>query len=237
MIVALLIALCFFIFLFVLYALSSDDFILFRKNITLERVFNVAILTGLCALLCARLLFVAFNFSPNFFNPLVFLIFIYFPGLSLAGALGGGLLFLVMYAQVKKLPTARLLDFFSYSFLASYSVGVFATLISQLFLRRGVGVLDFIYLLVHILSLLVLGAIVLPKQKRAAIQDGTMTIIVLSFVSLVFIVSDFFTSSAKLVAFISLESIAFFLILSISLAAYFSNISISPKRKNGLHGR
>jgi len=64
-----------FIFLFTLYCFVRDDYILFRKNISIERIFNIAFLLFGAFLVSARFFYVVFNFSPKFLNPLVFLVF------------------------------------------------------------------------------------------------------------------------------------------------------------------
>lgn len=115
---------CFFIFLFALYLLTRDDFVFIRKDVSLEKVFNMAFTTFAASILGARILYVILNPSSNFFNPLVFLLFPYFPGLSLVGGVGGGVLFLVFLCKYQKLPMGRLLDFFSISFLSALPMGI-----------------------------------------------------------------------------------------------------------------
>lgn len=72
----------------------------------------------------ARLLYVVFHFNFSFFNPLVFLLFPYFPGLSLNGGVIGGSLFLIVFTRKNLLPLGRIFDFFSMAFLSALWVGI-----------------------------------------------------------------------------------------------------------------
>ena len=82
---------CLLLFLGSLYFLASDDLVLLRKDTSLERVFDMALVMTFSSLLSARILYVVLNPGPGFLNPLVFFLFPYFPGLSLTGALIGAL--------------------------------------------------------------------------------------------------------------------------------------------------
>lgn len=112
----------FFIFLFVVYLLSRDDFVFLRRSITLDQLFDTIFVTSLATLLFSRIVFVALHFKSVYINPLVFFLIPYFPGLSLSGALIGGVLFSIFYLQYYKYPTTRILDIFSIAFLFSFSV-------------------------------------------------------------------------------------------------------------------
>jgi len=89
----------FVLFLFRLYHVANDDYVLIKKNKTLEDVFNVAFITALIALLISRFFHVFLNPQPVFLNPLGFLLFPYFPGLSLTGGVIGGSIFLLFYLR------------------------------------------------------------------------------------------------------------------------------------------
>lgn len=115
---------CFFLFLFCLFVFCNDDYVLFKKHITVEKVFNIAILVGLYSLFFARIFYVVFHFAPGFLNPLVFFLFPYFPGLSFAGGVIGGILFFVIYLHLAKFPIGRLFDFFSLSLLYTFPLGL-----------------------------------------------------------------------------------------------------------------
>jgi|SRR5581483_3019290 len=141
-----------FAYLFCLFVLSKEDFVLFRKNISLERVFNLALLSSLVGLLFARIFYVVFNFAHGFLNPLVFFLFPYFPGLSIPAGVLAGALFVILFTNKSKLPTQRLFDFLSLSFLASFLIRL---LISMVISKLFVTYIFLILLFVVIFSLLI----------------------------------------------------------------------------------
>src|ERR1035437_128302 len=96
---------CFFIFLYLLYYLSRDDFVIVRKDISMERIFNLAFLTLIISLFFSRLFFVLEKMDPKLLNPLGFLAIPYFPGLSLIGGILGAGVIIFLYSRFRKLPT------------------------------------------------------------------------------------------------------------------------------------
>lgn len=175
----LLLIFCFLVFLFCVYLFSHDDFVFLRKNISMERVFNLAFLTAFSGLFFARFFYVLFNFHLGFLNPLAFFLFPYFPGLSLPGGVGGGAIFLLLYAVYRKLPKARLFDVFSLSFAFALAIGLFIN-----FFLRQKTILSFnlatpiIYLVFFIASTRLF--------LRAVLKDGslgTLFILIFSFIS------------------------------------------------------
>lgn len=113
------------IFLFTLFVLSKDDFVLLRKNVSTQTIFDIAFFVGLIGLLCARLVYALSHPSVAYFNPFVFFIIPYFPGLSVVGLLLGGSVTLYLFAMRQKLPLGKLFDMFALSFLSS--AGAFLT--------------------------------------------------------------------------------------------------------------
>lgn len=95
---------CLLVYLFTVHLLAKEDLVFVRKNITLETLFNLAFYTCGMGLLASRIVFVALHFKPGYFHPLVFLLFPYFPGLSLVGGIIGAMLFLMLYGKRKKNP-------------------------------------------------------------------------------------------------------------------------------------
>lgn len=202
---------CFFLFLFTLYILVHDDFIMLRKNVTVEQIFNIAFLVGMISLLSARLVFVAFNFSTAYFNPLVFLLFWYFPGLSFAGGVIGGALFLLFHASKEKLPVSRLIDFFSFALLSVLPIGFIGTGLA--------GILSYSILL------LIFTFFFLPRYKKAAIKEGSLGLYALFFISIIAMCAEFLQKNVKLFAFFSIES---FLLLG--MAFIFGAVLIKRER-------
>lgn len=166
---------CFLVFLFCVYIFSHDDFVFLRKNISMERVFNLAFLTAFSGLFFARFFYVLFNFHLGFLNPIVFFLFTYFLGLSLAGGVVGGAIFLLLFASSRKLPKARLFDVFSLSFAFALSLGLFI----NFFLRqRIIFSLDLIAPIIYIAFFIASTRMFL----RAKLKDGSLgTLFILVF--------------------------------------------------------
>ncbi|HSX40659.1 MAG TPA: prolipoprotein diacylglyceryl transferase family protein, partial [Candidatus Saccharimonadales bacterium] len=174
---------CFLIFLFCLFEISREDFVFLRKSVTTERLFNLAFLTMLVGLFCARVAYVLFHPSTTFLNPLAFLLFPYFPGLSLSGGIVGVAGFMYLYGGIKKLPVGRVSDFFSLCFLSALPFG------SLLFfvLSGGkqnlilAGVTFFVYLLLFLIFLFQL----LPIHRLSKMKEGRMSFLSLTLALLV----------------------------------------------------
>lgn len=173
----------FFIFLFCLYAFSNDDFVLLRKNITLTQVFNIAFITSLVGIFFSRFFYVLFHFSPTFLNPFVFFVFPYFTGLSQGGGVLGSMIFMILYFKSKKLPFARVFDFFSLSFLCSLWVFFSIQQIILLVEKKPVDPVAFIYPIIYLILFLVFVWFFVREKLRDG-TAGLVTLIVFSFVSL-----------------------------------------------------
>lgn len=178
---------CFFIFLYIVHSLSRDDFVILRSNASMEKIFNAAFLSAFFGLFIARLLFVIFNPRPVFFNPLGFLLFPYFPGLSLIGGLIGGFVISSLILKVWALPVGRILDFFSMGFLASFSFGFLGT-----FILSGEKIsLILIFSLVSYLSLLfIFIKFVLPLSLNGKFKDGSLSLLFMVSFSMLYLISN-----------------------------------------------
>lgn len=171
----------FFIFLFTLHYLSNDDLIIIRKDMPMEKVFNSAFLAGLVGLLFSRIFYVIIHPEPVFLNPLGFLLFPYFPGLALSGAVIGGFIFLVFYARNQKLPVGRLFDFFSIAILSSLPFGYLG-----LFLLGGISVIGFIFsFIAYGILFFAFIKFLLPMSFRNKIKNGSIFAIFLFSFALV----------------------------------------------------
>ncbi len=177
--------LCFILFLFVLYSLSKDDFVILRKDISMETIFNTAFMVSLIALLMGRIFFISLHPRPVFFSVLGFLLFPYFPGLSLIGGVLGGVFFLFLYATYKKLPLGKFFDLFSLSFLFALPFGSFFVL---LLIQNSLKLYVAIEMILFLVVLLVFVKLILPLSNRGTIRDGSLG---LSFISVFSLISIF----------------------------------------------
>ncbi|OGH19960.1 MAG: hypothetical protein A3D74_03620 [Candidatus Levybacteria bacterium RIFCSPHIGHO2_02_FULL_37_13] len=224
----LVILLCFFIFLFALFVLTRDDFVLIRKDVTLDVVFNISFVAFAVSLTSSRILYVILNPSSDFLNPLVFLLFPYFPGLSLLGAVAGGVLFLVIICKQLKLPIGRLIDYFSISFLSSLPIGIIGY-----FLLEGENLFKMgpiILVLVYTVLFFILIKILLPRLLSGRLKDGTIGLIFLICFSLISLISGFMARGKNMFN-LGLEDLILVITLYASLVFLFRQEKLLTKIK------
>jgi prolipoprotein diacylglyceryltransferase len=202
---------CFFIFLYCVYVLSNDDFIFLRRDVTMEELFNMIFLGSLISLLISRL-FYGFSHGDIFTNPLVFVLFPYFPGLSLPGGvvgIGGYLMFLKTRKE-KSLPVARIADFFSIAFLISLPIGFLGYLMfSQhvMFIKLAVQAATYFILFIVFLRFF------LTNLLNGKLKEGTITCLFLICFSAISLISNVFSKISVLDYFRNFENTVLILIL------------------------
>ena len=176
-----------FVFLYVLHYYVRDDFIILRKNVSVEDIFNMAFFSFIFVFIFSRSFYVLGNPSPIFLNPLVFLAFPYYPGFSLTGGIFGGAVFLIWYVRRKKFPGKRMFDFFSVS--ALWGIAIYLLLSIIIFRKFS---LDSLIEGISFAALLVIfSAVFLPKYLSGKIKDGFITGIFCISYSLVSIITVF----------------------------------------------
>ncbi|OGH25025.1 MAG: hypothetical protein A3B47_02940 [Candidatus Levybacteria bacterium RIFCSPLOWO2_01_FULL_39_24] len=202
---------CLFIFLYCVYVLTNDDFIFLRRDVTLEKLFNLIFISGLTGLFVARF-FYGFSAKGIFANPLVFLLFPYFPGLSLLGGVVGAGIYLFFLAKHKEnsLPLGRICDFFSIAFLISLPIGLIG------YLMFSQEATEFIKLAIKAAIYFVLFIIFLrfflPRLLNGKFKEGTISLIFLICFSTVSLISNAFSKISILEYFKNFENIILILI-------------------------
>ncbi len=205
---------CFFIFLFSLYLVSRDDFVLLRKDVSLEKIFNLAFSVSLLTLFLSRFFYGIFYSKSILANPFVFLLVPYYPGLSLTGAVVGGALVLVLLLWVKDMPIGRILDFFSISFLSSLPIGI----LGYYLLLLGREALDPKPIALFVTYVLLLGVfvkIILPYLLANKLKDGTLGLLFLVSFSAISLIGNKVTK-IKNITF-TLEDLVLALVLLVCL--------------------
>ncbi len=206
---------CFFIFLFVLFALANDDFVLLRRHVSIHNLFDISFVVFGISLLSARVLYVILHFSSGFLNPLVFFLFPYFPGLSIAGGIIGGTLFLFFYCNVAKLPQKRICDVFSLAVVSCLPLGLFLLFLhgkKTLFLGIMAGILILISFCFFVFLFRVF--------QKGNIRDGATSSLSISFFSLVSLFSGFLYDKEKLFYSLSFNQILLFFLFLIFLLLF-----------------
>lgn len=177
------------IFLFSLFVLSKEDFVFLRKNVALATIFDIAFFVGLGGLFLSRFVFALTHFSNAYFNPLVFFVIPYFPGLTASGLLIGGSIALYAIAMRKKLPLGKLFDVFSLALLPASSI-IFLNDALHFFFQRQIAV-GGVFLL---LFLVVLSSVFILQKLSSTFSwsDGSASLLALSILAGGFSVSTMF---------------------------------------------
>ncbi len=189
---------CFFLFLYVLYELGRDDFVIMRKNISMEKIFNVAFIVAVLSLASSRLFYVVSHPSSSFINPLVFLVFPYYPGLSLSGAILGGISFSVLVLRKWAMPVGRIIDFFTVGFISVFPIGFLLSIVTS---GRQINGEIFLLLLIYVLFFLAAIKFILPKTVEGKIKDGSLSAIVFSLFTIIYLISNLFINSKSIINF------------------------------------
>lgn len=214
----------FIVFLYCLYGLTRDDHVFLRKNISSENVFDIALVAALAGIFFARLFYVIFNFSPSFLNPLVFLLFPYFPGLSLAGEVIGVTLFLFILSRKNKIPSLRLFDFFAISFLAALPFGLFV----NMFLNSNKNANAFLEIILIILNV-ALFAYLLKTFQKGKIGEGSAALLSLVFFSVIYFLFNVIQNLKSFSLFGQKENFLLITVFFVSLLLFIKQEKIIAK--------
>lgn len=210
---ALAILVCFFLFLYIVYYLSRDDFVLTRKDIPVTRVFSLVFLTGVVALFSARFFFALTYPASLLLNPLGFLAFYDDFGLSLVGAMMGVEVFIYLYCLYKKMPAGKIFDLFSLAFIGVLPVGLIINFIFSLGRVELFANLLFIF---SIFLLLLFGKVIYPFSAKGEIEDGSLGFIFVAIFSFLYFLTKLFLN-LKDFSFLNPESILLLTMLFSSL--------------------
>ncbi|MDO8583004.1 MAG: hypothetical protein Q7R51_00550 [bacterium] len=215
--------------------MGKDDFIFLRRDVTMEKLFNLIFLGSFCSLFFSRLFYGFFHSKGIFINPLVFLLFPYFPGLSLLGGLLGAGIFLGFLATRKKkeLSLGRMADFFSISFLITLPIGFLGYFILSddfNFVKACFLVGSYIFLFVIFLKFL------LPQLLSGKLKEGTITFLFLISFSGISLISNAFPAMSVLDFFKNFENLMLVVILIVSAIFLIRQEGLLEKIKN-LRGR
>ncbi len=185
---------CFLIFLYVIYLLSHDDFVILRRDVSMEKIFNAAFLFAIAGLFFSRITYIFFNPSPVFNSFLGFILFPYFPGLSMIGGVIGGFGFVYLYFKSRNLPIGRLMDFFAMALLSSYPAGLIGTLVLS---RYPLSWPFYFSILLSIIALVIFIKYVLPFSLGGKLKDGTLSLIFFSSFSFIYILTNISLSNFR----------------------------------------
>jgi hypothetical protein len=207
--ITLILIVCFLVFLFNLYYLAKDDFIIIRKDISLERIFNYGVLNGIFSLIFARTVYILLTGKIEFFNPLLFFDLPYYPGLSFLGGLLGASLFTYFYSKYKKMPAGKIFDLFSMSIIGVLPLGFFLIFLSS-FLNTSLF-FNILFVASFIL-LFIFGKIIFPFSAKGEIEDGSLGLIFMAIFSFLYFIIKLFLDIRNF-SLLSGENIIIFILL------------------------
>lgn len=205
----------FIIFSFIAYILSKDDFVILRSNTPLEKILNAAYISVFFSLFSARLFYVLSNPKPVFLNPLGFLLFPYFPGLSLISGLLGGYVISFLILKSWNLPIGKILDIFSMGFLVSFPVGFLLANISSI---QKFSVVFYISSFLYIVLLFVFARFIFRLSLSGKLKDGSLSVLFMFSFSLLYLLSRILISFGKNI--FNFENFLSFLIFLIFLGLF-----------------
>jgi prolipoprotein diacylglyceryltransferase len=179
----------------------------------MEKVFNSAFLVAAISLFFARLFYVIFYPKDIFLSILGFILFPYFPGLSLTGTVIGGILFLFIYSKFQKLPLAKMYDFFSVALLTTLPFGYFGFLILEGKSYFPTFIFSF---LCYLVLLLLFVKVFIPMSFRSKIKPGSLCLMFLVCFSII----SFFSKNILNFKLFSLENLILLVLFLVSLSGF-----------------
>lgn len=175
------------ILLFCFYTYAKDDHYFIRKGVSIEQLFNIFFLSIFWGLLFGRIAYVLFNPSSVYWNPLVFFLIPYFPGISLTGGVIGLFLSMIYLARRRKIHAGRVLDYISFAGLITLPAGL---LTNFLFQGRN-DLMQGVYIpLVYVLLFIIYQRILFPRFTRGVLKEGSMSAFFLIIFSLLSLLQD-----------------------------------------------
>ena len=194
--------------LFMLFILVRHDFVLVRKSLLLQEIFDITFFSYLAFLVSGRLFYVVGEQRFDFFNLLRFFHILKFPGiLFLGGILGFSSIIFFMFSKKKIL--ARIFDIY---FLSMYPLFIFALLTSY-----SGGFYLYFTILIFILSCVFLG-IGIHSYKNYTLKDGSIALLFLCLVSIFTIVSEFSKDARIVFSFFTISQVIGFFVFIFSSA-------------------
>lgn len=200
---------CFLVFLFSVFALSKDDYIFLRKNISTEALYNIVFLAGIIGLIFSKLTYILFHFQSKFLNPLNIL-FSSSQSFSLTGGVVGAVVFILFLGKSKKLPSERIMDIFLVSLFVCLS---FAFLFNVIIFEKT---LSSLWLLIPALYAM-FSVILIRILQKGNLKEGTVALLSLFAFSIISLLADIFEKMKKASLFLSLEDAVIIFLLFASL--------------------
>jgi len=205
----------------------KDDYLFIRRNISLEQVFDIGFSITFICLLFSRLFYYIYHPTSldNFFVS-------YFSfqkgGLSLIGAVIGGIIGLFFIGKYKKVPLGRLFDFFMLSFLISLPFGFLSQII---FLKKSEVLIYIINALIYLILTIFFIKVLYPKVLNRTMKEGNLSIYFLIFFAIASFISSLLHPVKQLLDLVNLQNISYVAVL------FFSLILLFKQERSSIKGR
>lgn len=170
---------CFFILFYTLYILGKDDYVLIRKNLSLEQLFDFVFVGIFAGIILGEVLLIIFNISiregdfiSRIFSPMG-------AGFFLTGVVLGCIFVIYLLGKYRNLPMGRLFDFFSLAFLSALPAGY---LLSVLLVEKS----DIIYYVIpglfYLIAQVFFWRFLLPRIMSGKLREGSLcSLFILTF--------------------------------------------------------
>lgn len=209
---------------FYIFSVARRDLVLIRHSVDEEAILDIVIATSFFGLLGARILHILSNFQPFGFDLLRWILFPYFPGLSLMGGVLGSLAFLIFFCRKKRLPLKTILDIATLGFLLASPFSFLGV-----FLKEQVSQLP-IYSMQAFLYFSLFFVFILLKKKRVIRRDGVVALTFFCIFAIVTFGIEFVRFDRQYVVFLTANQW-----ISIFLAAISFFFLIRLKKEPILH--
>lgn len=159
---------------FSLYILSRHDFVLIRKNVSVNQVFDLSFLSIIVAFFIGRIFFIINDERRELFNPIAFFHVLRYPGVSVFGFfVGGAISIWFLFRKTKALH--RVYDIFTISFfpLFLFHLSFRAYPVFSIFVSLFILIAGFLFWLFTIRS-----------HQKYTFKDGTISYLVTLLISL-----------------------------------------------------
>lgn len=163
----------FFVSLFVLYVLAKHDFVLMRKDISVNSVFDNFFLFLIFFFLGGRAFFIFDSLSFYLINPLAFLHIFKFPGFSVFGSILGVGVASFLLSVKKKNIAGRLLDIFSLAYYPIFMLSIFF-ISFNIYIR-----------IICLVMLLFAFYFLIVSCKNYFLRDGSVSLIIFNIFSII----------------------------------------------------
>ncbi len=188
---------CLILSLFILYMLVRHDFVLARKSLLLQEIFDTTFFAYLSFLVFGRISYILGEEKFGYFQFIKFFHLIRFPGVLFIGGIAGfGLIIYFIFRKKKIL--ARIFDIYS---IALYPIFLFALLTSS-----QTGYFIYFNIMIFLLSAIFLG-LGIYSYKNYTLKDGTVAYLFVCLVSIFTIVSEFTQSSRPIFTFFTIPQV------------------------------